>query len=151
MPLYDVQPEDKAFREIQRSTASGILKVQGEPHQWANRTWFFPDSTLTVAEFSEGLNSFSNVVKVVSDKSYLTIQKTGELISAVVGYKVNNKLEEIWKNSIGGEYIPNRPIQKRELAVLVDSLIKPFETKEIGFDGNYKELQTTMIDKTRQN
>jgi hypothetical protein len=146
MPLYDVNPEDKAFQAIQRSTASGILKVMGEPYQWANRTWFFPDSTLTVAEFTEGLNAFSQNVNIESGKHFLTIQKTSELISAVVGYNVKNKLEEIWINSIREEFIPNRFILKRELAVIVDSIIKPFETKTIGFDGNYKELQTQFND-----
>jgi len=139
MPLYDVKPDDKAFQAIQRSTASGILKVKGEPYQWANRTWFFPDSTLTVAEFTEGLNAFSKNVNIESDKHFLTIRKTGELISAVVGYTVNNKLEEVWNNSIGSDFNPNRFILKKELAILVDSLIKPFETRAIGFDGKYKE------------
>jgi len=139
MPLYDVKPDDKAFQAIQRSTASGILKVKGEPFKWANRTWFFPDSTLTVAEFTEGLNAFSKNVNIESDKHFLTIQKSGELISAVVGYEVSIKLKEVWNNSIDSDFNPNRIILKKELAILVDSLIKPFETRLIGFDGNYKE------------
>jgi hypothetical protein len=139
MPLYDVKPDDKAFQAIQRSTASGILKVKGEPFKWANRTWFFPDSTLTVAEFTEGLNAFSKNVNIESDKHFLTIQKSGELISAVVGYEVSIKLEEVWNNSIDSDFNPDRFILKKELAILVDSLIKPFETRSIGFDGNYKE------------
>jgi hypothetical protein len=146
MPLYDVQPEDKAFQAIQRSTASGILKVMGEPHQWANRTWFFPDSTLTVAEFTEGLNAFNKNVIIEPNKYFLTIQKTCELISMVVGYTVNKKLEEVWRNSIGSDFSPNRFILKRELAVIVDELIRPFETKTIGFDGNYMELQANLTD-----
>jgi len=144
--LYDVKPEDVAFQAIQRSTASGILKVKGEPYKWANRTWFFPNSTITVAEFTEGLNAFSKNVNIESNKYFLTIQKTGELISAVVGYKVNNKLKEIWTNSIGSDFIPNRFILKRELAIIVDALIRPFETQTIDFDGNYKELQTQFSD-----
>ena len=139
MPLDDVKPDDKAFQAIQRSTASGILKVKGEPFKWANRTWFFPDSTLTVAEFTEGLNAFSKNVNIESDKHFLTIQKSGELISAVVGYEVSIKLKEVWNNSIDSDFNPNRIILKKELAILVDSLIKPFETRLIGFDGNYKE------------
>ncbi len=144
MPLYDVQPEDKAFHAIQRATVSGILKVKGEPYKWANRTWFYADSTLTVAEFTEGLNAFSKNIEVVEDNSYLTIQKTSELISVVVGYMVNNKLEEVLKNFTGKEFLSNRFIQKRELAVLVDPLLQPFETKEIGFDGNYSDSQTQI-------
>jgi hypothetical protein len=151
MPLYDVKPEDKAFQAIQRSTASGILKVKGEPYQWANRTWFFPDSTLTVAEFTEGLNAFSKNINIGSDKHFLTIQQTSELISVVVGYNVNKKLEEIWTNSIGSDFTPNRNILKKELAIIVDSLIRPFETRTIGFDGNYKELEAQITDNKQVN
>ena len=146
MPLFDVQPEDKAFQAIQRSTASGILKVKGEPHQWANRTWFFPDSTITVTEFTEGLNAFNKNMIIESNKYFLTIQKTDELISAVVGYNVRKKLEEIWTNSIGSDFIPDRFILRRELAIVVDALIRPFETKSLGFDGNYKELNMQFTD-----
>lgn len=146
MPLFDVKPEDKAFQAIQRTTAAGILKVKGEPHQWANRTWFFPDSTITVAEFTEGLNSFNKNLIVESNKKNLTIQKTSDLISAVVGYNVENKLKEIWTNSIGSDFISNRFILKRELAIAADALIQPFETQSIGFDGNYKSLHTKLTD-----
>jgi len=151
MPLYDVKFEDKAFQAIQRSTASGILKVTGEPYQWANRTWFFPDSTLTVAEFTEGLNAFSKNVNIGSDKHFLTIQQTGELISVVVGYNVNKKLEEIWTNSMDSDFTPNRNILKKELAIIVDTLIRPFETRTIGFDGNYKELEAQITDNKQVN
>jgi hypothetical protein len=84
--------------------ALSVLKVTGEPFHWANRTWFFPDSLITLAEFTEGLNVFDKKVSVQTDNSFLKIQKTGELISAVVGYKVNNKLEIIWNTSIGADF-----------------------------------------------
>lgn len=141
MPLFDVKPEDAAFQAIQRATVSGILNVKGEPFHWANRTWFYPDSMLTIAEFTKGLNVFCKNVKVETDNSYLTIQKTGELISTVVGYNVNNKLEEILKNFRGTEFSPSTLINKRELAMAIDSLLSPF-TYDIGFDGHYKNMQT---------
>lgn len=151
VPLFDVNPDDIGFQAIQRVCASGILMVKGEPFQWANRTWFYPDSTLTVAEFTEGLNAFNNNVNIESGKYFLTIQKTGELISAVVGYNANNKLEEIWSNSIDSDFIASRFILKRELAIIVDALIKPFETQSIGFDGNYKGLQAQFADTLNRN
>ena len=138
MPLFDVNPESKEFQAIQRATASGILKVTGEPFQWANRTWFYPDSMITVAEFTEGLHAFDKNVNIESDNSFVKIQKAGELISAVVGYTVNNKLKSMWNTSINSDFNTDRFILKRELAFLVDSLIKPFETKKVCFDGNYK-------------
>ena len=141
MPLFDVKPEDKAFQAIQRVTVSGILSVKGEPFHWANRTWFYPDSAYTVAEFTKGLNTFCKDIEPENDNSYLTIQKTGELISTVVGYNVYNKLEEVLKNFTGKEFLPETLINKSELALATDSLLNPFMS-DIGFDGHYKNTKT---------
>lgn len=140
MPLFDVKPEDKAFQAIQRVTVSGILNVKGEPFHWANRTWFYPDSTLTVTEFTKGLNAFCKKTETESDNSYLTFQKASELISEVVGYTVNNKMEEVLKSLTGTEFLPNTLITKRDLAFALDSLLNPFMS-DIGFDGHYKNMQ----------
>ena len=32
--------------------------MTGEPWHWANRSWFYPDSTVTLAELREGLSTF---------------------------------------------------------------------------------------------
>ncbi len=57
-PTYDVSPEDPDFKEIQQIACTGIFKMTGEPWQWANRSWFYPDSTVTQTELREGLASF---------------------------------------------------------------------------------------------
>lgn len=44
LPFYDVSPDHPDFEAIQRIAAAGILRGTGEPYQWANRTWFYPDS-----------------------------------------------------------------------------------------------------------
>jgi hypothetical protein len=44
LPFYDVPPGRPQFEAIQRVAAAGILQGTGEPYQWANRTWFYPDS-----------------------------------------------------------------------------------------------------------
>ncbi|MBP7461721.1 MAG: FAD-dependent oxidoreductase, partial [Candidatus Delongbacteria bacterium] len=42
MPFIDTQPDDPYFHAIQTCGLRGILRGRGEPHQWANRTWFYP-------------------------------------------------------------------------------------------------------------
>jgi hypothetical protein len=44
LPFYDVPPGRPQFEAIQRVAAAGILQGTGKPYQWANRTWFYPDS-----------------------------------------------------------------------------------------------------------
>ena len=138
MPLIDVSPADKEFQAIQRVSASGILKVKGESYHWANRTWFYPDTTLTVKEFSEGLNAFGNKIALTGNLSILNVQKASELLSAFLNRDISLEIHKIWEERISRKFDPELAITKRELSILVDELIHPFETKVIGFDGNYR-------------
>lgn len=139
MPLVDIGPTDKDFQAIQRVTASGILKFKGEPHQWANRSWFYPDTTLTVNEFSEGLNAFEPKVKVSNDQAVLTAQKACDLLGACLNRDISGEIQQLWEARMGRKFDPELAITKRELSIWIDELIRPFETKTIGFDGNYRE------------
>jgi hypothetical protein len=137
MPLIDVIPDDPCFQAIQRVSVSGILKVRGEPSPWANRTWFYPDSTITVGNFSEGLHSFTSKIAVQNNPVKLTVRKAVQIISESLGKDVSVSVPVIWKNKIKRDYDPTRLITKRELSVLVDELLRPFDSKTIGFDGKY--------------
>ncbi len=137
MPLVDVNPKDAEFQAIQRATASGILKVKGEPWKWANRTWFYPDTTIQVKEFAEGLNAFEPKFPKSEITSLLTIRSASEMISSVVNKDVTMDIEQIWTKKMSRKFEANLPVTKRELSMLIDELIRPFESKEIGFDGNY--------------
>ncbi len=137
MPLIDVNPQDKEFQAIQRVTASGILKVKGESYKWANRTWFYPDTTITFKEFSEGLKSFDNKFLISRDQSILTVKKANELITEFLNRNISADAQKLWTEKLNRKFDPGLLITKRELSVLVDELIRPFEAKSIGFDGNY--------------
>ena len=137
MPLIDVNSADKDFQAIQRVTASGILKVKGESYKWANRTWFYPDTTVTVKEFSEGLNSFDSQFLIREDLTQLTLKKASELISAFLNKDLTIEIQKLWEGKLNRKFDSKLFITKRDLSVLVDALIHPFETKSIGFDGNY--------------
>jgi len=138
MPLVDVGPTDPDFQAIQRVTSSGILKVKGEPHAWANRTWFYPDSTITIHEFSEGIHSFNPKTMVNPESTGLTVLQAIQMISECVGKDIADVKSTIWAQKMKRSFDPGMLITKRELSILVDQLIRPFETKTIGFDGKYK-------------
>lgn len=138
MPLVDVNPTDKDFQAIQRVTASGILKVKGESFHWANRTWFYPDTTLTVKDFTEGLNAFDKNSLVIEDQSVLTIKKATDIFSGFLKRDVDSEIQQLWKAFFTKEYSPGLAVTKREISVLTDELIHPFKTQAIRFDGNYE-------------
>jgi hypothetical protein len=138
MPLYDIKSTDREFQPIQRVTASGILKVKGESYQWANRTWFYPDTTLTVKEFSEGLNAFDSKSVISEDQTIITVQKASYQLSAFLNRDASTEIRDLWNKRMQRRYDPHLQITKRELSTLVDELVRPFETRSIGFDGNYR-------------
>jgi len=138
MPLFDIGPEDPDFKPIQRVTSSGILKVTGESYQWANRTWFYPDTVLTVKEFSEGLNSFDKSLIVNDDMSLLTIKKSSELLSLMLKRNTLPEISSLLEKKRGNKTETDKPLTKRELAIIVDELVQPFNSRNIGFDGNYR-------------
>jgi FAD dependent oxidoreductase len=57
MPYCDMLPEHPQFEAIQRVGAAGLLPGKGEPYQWANRTWFYPDSLVKMADLPAGLDT----------------------------------------------------------------------------------------------
>jgi len=138
MPLFDVTHDDADFQAIQRVTSCGLLPVKGEPHLWANRTWFYPDSAITVKDFSSGMHDFDPAFPLLTDTSALTREGALHLLS---DYLRKTNPEE---SSLQDEFsLRNQDfkgkITKRELSGLIDKWIRPFERKEIGFDGNYKD------------
>jgi len=138
MPLIDVNPTDKAFQAIQRVTVSGILKVKGESFQWANRSWFYPDSTVTVKVFSEGLKTFDTNEEVESDNSVLTLGKAADMLSKFLKRDLKLEIQGVWSSRMNRKSDENLPLTRRELSVLTDELIRPFKIKSVGFDGNWK-------------
>jgi hypothetical protein len=137
MPLYDVNPADKEFQAIQRVTASGLLKVKGEPFDWANRTWFYPDTTISVKEFSEGLNAFDNKTEILHNPSLLSTEKAINILSVYVKRDIAHEVQNLWNKTMKRKWNANLNITKRELSVLIDEFVRPFEAKSIDFDGNY--------------
>ena len=138
MPLYDVSPEDRDFQQIQRVTSCGILKVSGEPYQWANRTWFHPDSVISVHEFIQGLGTFNNAIKDTCEQKILTIGNASDIASSLLARDVSKEAESILIKRTGKSFNHDTPLTKRELAVLFDKLFNPFN-REIGFDGKYRK------------
>lgn len=123
MPLYDVRPNDPDFKTIQKITATGLIKTTGEPYKWANRTWFYPDSTITVSEFAESLSALYATDSSI-DKSLLTQSKAIEILSAF-----NQEVSSMDKS--------DKVLTRRELAIVLDKYLDPF-SRDINHRGEYK-------------
>lgn len=125
-PLYDVPPGDPDFAAMQRIAATGILRMTGEPFHWANRSWFYPERTVSIAEFTRGLHEYAPQIVVEADTAALTTGRAAELLRSAGGRPF----------AIRGED-RERPVTRRELAIMLDENLDPF-SRDVDHNGNYK-------------
>jgi len=146
MPYLDVSPDDPAWQAIQKVGATGILRGKGIPHDWANETWFYPDSTIFNVDFISTLQDwqpgfFSNVrvqpqpltvgevavlLETLLSKSTVTYSAVADSAKRETGF-LGKWLKKEWEISLHlKHYDENRLILRRELAVLTDTVLNPF-------------------------
>jgi FAD dependent oxidoreductase len=146
MPYRDAGIGHPQFQSIQKIGASGILKGKGIPYQWANQTWFYPDSAVDAAAFATDFKAFGKAT--VSTKKQLTVANAITTIFNTGKQKLmllNNKnlqqftkeISEKWAMWGLQNFDTNRPITRAELAVLLDKTIDPFTLKPVNHTGNF--------------
>lgn len=126
MPLFDVAPSDTDFVTLQKIAATGILRTTGEAYQWANRTWFYPEKTITVKEFTEGLNAFDPSVKIETSTKELTEKEAAKYIYQLAGKELSE------------EGLTDKPATRRKVAQMLDTVLNPFDVA-IDFEGHTKK------------
>ena len=152
MPYADVTPNSPYWAAIQRVGATGILKGTGKPDGWANKTYFYPDSLITVNEFEKGIADFYTPAKAIIRKkdSLLSIKKAVHLL--YLHQLVKRHLYRFvpdpyrffdgmfWNNQLHlQQFDLERPIKRFELAVLLDYYTDSFSNAAIDIRG--KKLQ----------
>lgn len=127
MPYNDVKPDHPYFLSIQHIGATGILKGKPTPTNWANRTWFYPDSLVNAADFIKDVKSYYNVTRSAEGK-YLTVrdaalilQSAGPADADLLAMVKNNYPSWGWKDAE-----PTRLITRGELAKMIDEVMHPF-------------------------
>lgn len=167
MPYADVSIADLGFEAIQRVGASGFLRGKGQPNAWANRTWFEPDSTITVYQFISQLPAFailknsnpvtynnplSSWIEPSRKEGLLSLRRAIELVGEIEkallvmnrksssrseSLSIEDKVYSNWGGWGLTNYQPDRPVTKRELAMLLDKIINPFSVLAVNHQGNY--------------
>ncbi|MBC7887210.1 MAG: FAD-dependent oxidoreductase [Ferruginibacter sp.] len=139
MPYYDVPPTHPFFTDIQKIGATGILKGTGQPNAWANRTWFYPDSTIGAATLAKDINEYTGLV-FLSKNQIVTL---GDIIRYISIYKQKNKkpgvsMENVVKKWAALElknFEMNRSAKRFEIAVLLNKWLNPFDALPINHQG----------------
>ena len=141
MPYADVTPKHPQFAAIQRIGATGILKGVGQPSAWANRTWFYPDSTMTEVDLVKGLQYFNLklLTNFSASKDVLTIQKIAEIIAQIQSHTKEEIIKDILNFKLNNDYVPRQII-----AFLLDKYYQPFQIN-INHQGKFLESKTNNL------
>ena len=147
MPYFDVPTGDPAFRAIQRIGATGLMRGRGEPHLWANRTWFYPDSVLLDTAIYRGIFRTGNRPNTTATSE--PIKRSGAVtylqqVQKALGLSAKNVLTSHSVSGIlGDDWLaqPDALVTRREWAILLDRFLDPFGQMEVGVDGGLRSAR----------
>lgn len=143
MPYIDVRPDDRYWQPIQKAGATGILKGTGKSEGWANKTFFYPDSTIAYYEFAEAINDFYPCLPVtdtIIGRPVQVKEAWDMLVTLLHAIRVRKNISHkwppvilneqvaIWKDFIAEPYPGNEaPVKRKHIAMLMSHLaIDPF-------------------------
>jgi len=113
MPYFDVKPNEPEFGAIMRVGAAGLMRGEGRPVAWANETLFKPDSIASIKDFLFFLNAMG-VESDLDTRQNLSYER------------VIRELENLTGENISRTQPNESLLTRRQLAVLIDLIIKPF-------------------------
>ncbi len=127
MPYCDVVNSDPAWRAIQQVGLTGIMKGTGKPQGWENKTFFYPDSTMILAELIKGLKEVRPGFKYATADSVkmVTMNDLKRVLTAFGSIR-----------KIKNDYKPESLLTRRQIAILIDEAINPFSWP-VDWQGHY--------------
>jgi hypothetical protein len=154
MPYYDVSLSHNHFVAAQKIGATGILKGEGVPFSWANRTLFHPDSLVNRLALIKDLADFYMLPS--TNKTHLTLLEAIDIIIEIAKknnlqqkqstWNFNNKkmlsdqIQNAWKQWKFGSFKVDMALTRIQFAQLFDATINPFELQEIDHNGEIKSI-----------
>ncbi len=130
MPYIDVPVTDFYFEDIQQIGATGVIKGVGVPYKWANQTWFYPEWPVSEYELLDGLRPWYPQLAQRWDASGSRLRPPYllSLLTAARPSLTFAQLEAVWQEAGLGDVLPeNYALNRREAAVLVNRLLRPFD------------------------
>jgi hypothetical protein len=150
MPYVDVKTDNPNWEAIQRVGLSGLMRGVGKPQAWANRTFFYPDSLITMTDLARCLSEWG--YQPVQFKSIDSTKKLSREIAIELILDFTNtsnfcilkgKAFQRFKQEFEGQYKlanQDRAIKRIELASMLDFAM----TKAFSFGVSLKgEIEKT--------
>ena len=139
VPLLDVEKNSPLFKPYQRIASTGILRAEGRNVGWSNQTWLRADTLLYHHEL-DGFKEFYPETRKFKGRGEVTVAQASEMILAVAAaqglpYTYNN-IENAWREVSHDEMKPESAITRGMFAILVDSLLHPFD-RRVDINGEF--------------
>ncbi len=137
MPYLDLPLDHCHFAALQRIGATGILRGEGRNVGWSNQTWFRAEEPLEYEELF--LEEYAPGI-VPARKGKVTVGEFSEIVEKISSQYGNPAKVDmlLWKDLGLNDYSSGRPVTRREAAVVMDSLLDPFNAFGVDYDGNLK-------------
>jgi hypothetical protein len=147
MPFVDVGRNDKSWKAIQRAGLTGILHGAGKPEGWENKTFFYPDSIVSVKDFSKNLLEYDSslMVKDTIDSQWVNWRYLSQVIR-----EINNKENTFegltkqatifFKQMRFEVFDPKRNLTRKEIAALLDRFCLEWLMRDVDINGNVVDL-----------
>lgn len=124
-PFVDLPKSDPDFAVLQRIGSTGIMRGDGEPYQWANRTWFRPSDPALVSDIY--LDAYYGIPHS-DDSTPLTYARLMSLLHAA------SSTSSVPSSESGQS--PEATLTRLEAARIIDASLHPFETVPVDWSGH---------------
>lgn len=138
MPYLDVDRQHPHFSAVQRVGATGILKGDPKPHQWANQTWFYPDSILLDTVLIQGLTEYGFKLSPTAGEGVVLTGASFTTLLQSIEPQPNWTVDTFWIQNFNMPYDAGRPVSRLQAAVVLDQVLKVFYRKEVDWTGRFK-------------
>lgn len=162
MPYFDVPLSHPHFEAVQKIGATGILKGQGVPTGWANRTYFHPDSLVKSNELAKDMAPYflvqdnlqqkltlsaaiDIIMQMAKQALGLNYQKNNQKVQPNTSWNYSDKkrltqqIQAAWSKWKLGYFDEQMPLTRLEFAVLINATIDPFNLKQVNHQGTIIE------------
>ena len=143
LPYLDVPKDHPHFKIYQRIGSTGILKGTGVNVGWENQTWFYPDKELSQSDLNHALSvlqQFKHIPTPDSRKNQDMLQWFKKLHNL---FSSENSLPDWIRDSkslnefLGIEITNRENISRGNFALLLDSIVDPFNSQPINHYGQF--------------
>ena len=142
MPFVDVKVNDTAWQAIQRIGAMGIIKGVGKSQGWANKTFFYPDSLVTLKEITQNIRDFFPGIdlKLHPQDQFVRLPVALQLAEQIQLY-IHRNLSREKKKDITGlpsagvnrilmyktvyQMESDKPLSRKQVAIICNDAIQP--------------------------